>query len=522
MMEESVAGAYLRLSLDRNAYLERYRDTASLTIPWLQQDIKSTASSTLQVPFQSMGARGVRNLSSKLMLALLPPGLPFFRLDVDPLALQRFLAEVPQENQKQLKAAQTQITESLRKVEESITGQTESGTIRSKVFMSIMQAMVGGSSLFQLRDDMTARVYNLQEFVLERDPSGALLRIITVENVSPTVLPEELYHLFDPDEKFCHLYTDIHRITEDEFLIQQELKETIINTPDIHSGKVKEEELSYIPMRFAAIDGESYGRSLIEENIGDLGALEGLSQAFLEMAASAARTIPLCDPTGVTRLNDLAGAPNLQWTFGRAQDVSTYTIDKRADLAAVRQEMIDLQESLKAVFLMTSSIQRQAERVTAEEIRTLTQELESTLGGVYSILAEEFQLPLVRRIMKIMRDNGSLSQELPTDMLKLSITTGVEGVGRGRDAQSLLGFAQGMAALYGPAALQQVLPLRDGAGRLANALGVDTSGFSSEEEMAAAAQAAQQAEAARMVGPDLAKAGIAQLQQQQNPDETTG
>ena len=318
----------------------------------------------------------------------------------------------------------------------------------------------------------------------------------------------------EPEQKTVKLYTDIQRITEDTFRVSQEINKTSGETKSAHSGIYPADELPYIPIRFSAVDGESYGRSLIEENIGDLAALEGLSQAFLELSAAAARTIPLVDPTGVTRLEDLATAPNLKFAFGRKDDVTAFTIDKRGDMAAIRQEMIDLQESLKAVFLMTASIQRHAERVTAEEIRTLSQELEATLGGVYSILAEEFQLPLVRRIVAILKSRGEL--DLPEELLNLRITTGVEGVGRGRDAQALLGFAQGLGVMYGPQALGEILPLRDGAGRLANALGVDTSGFTSQEEMDAARQQAQQMAMMQQLGPEALKQGGAMIQNATN------
>ena len=37
------------------------------------------------------------------------------------------------------------------------------------------------------------------------------------------------------------------------------------------------------------------------------------------------------------------------------------------------------------LLLLNSSVQRNAERVTAEEVRYMAQELETALGGVYSI-----------------------------------------------------------------------------------------------------------------------------------------
>ena len=42
---------------------------------------------------------------------------------------------------------------------------------------------------------------------------------------------------------------------------------------------------------------------------------------------------------------------------------------------------------------------RSAERVTAEEVRYMAQELETALGGVYSILSQEFQYPFVNLLL---------------------------------------------------------------------------------------------------------------------------
>ena len=38
---------------------------------------------------------------------------------------------------------------------------------------------------------------------------------------------------------------------------------------------------------------------------------------------------------------------------------------------------------------------RDSERTTAEEVRMTTQELQDSLGGIYGILSQEFQLPLL-------------------------------------------------------------------------------------------------------------------------------
>lgn len=61
-------------------------------------------------------------------------------------------------------------------------------------------------------------------------------------------------------------------------------------------------------------------------------------------------------------------------------------------------------------FLLNSAVQRQGERVTAEEIRYVAGELEDTLGGVYSILAQELQLPLAKRLLNQQQAIGAMAQ----------------------------------------------------------------------------------------------------------------
>jgi hypothetical protein len=59
-----------------------------------------------------------------------------------------------------------------------------------------------------------------------------------------------------------------------------------------------------------------------------------------------------------------------------------------------------VERRIAAAFLLNNSVTRDAERVTAEEIRMQAQELEGSYGGVYSRLATELQLPLAKRLLK--------------------------------------------------------------------------------------------------------------------------
>ena len=78
-----VAKRYARLETERDPFLQRARDAAELTIPYLVPPSGHSGSTLYKTPFQGIGARGVNNLASKLLLSLLPPNSPFFRLMID-------------------------------------------------------------------------------------------------------------------------------------------------------------------------------------------------------------------------------------------------------------------------------------------------------------------------------------------------------------------------------------------------------------------------------------------------------
>ena len=83
MQEGSLKQYYEACKNGRDSYLRGARECAALTIPYLVPPDSNNSSTDYDTPFQGIGARGVNNLASKLLLALLPPNSPFFRLLID-------------------------------------------------------------------------------------------------------------------------------------------------------------------------------------------------------------------------------------------------------------------------------------------------------------------------------------------------------------------------------------------------------------------------------------------------------
>ncbi len=166
--------------------------------------------------------------------------------------------------------------------------------------------------------------------------------------------------------------------------------------------------------------------------------------------------------------------------------------NKQYDLQVVERSIAKLEERMSYAFLLHTAIQRDAERVTAQEIRYMAEQLETAMGGIYSLLSQEFQLPLVSILMKRMSQANEIPS-LPKNSVRPTIITGVEALGRGNDLQKLREFVAeiGNLAQVNPAVVQ-ALNTQDLIKRLATGLGIDTEGLIKSEEELMQEQAAQE------------------------------
>ena len=511
-MSKTAEALYTSLEGKRYQYLDRARSASKLTIPYVMPDEGFGAHSRLETPFQGIGARGVNNLASKLLLALLPPNAPFFRLQIDEHGLRSEGA--PEE-------LITEIETSLQQVEETFMEEVSRGSYRTAIHEAVKHLVITGNALLYVPEDGGARVFHLDRFCVERDPMGNILYICTKETLSYMSLSEDMKEVAGANEggvdDEVNLYTAVCR-KEKGWKVWQEINGNVIPKSEGFFGLDKN---PYIPLRFSRIDGEDYGRGYVEEYLGDLQSLESLSQSLVEGSAAAAKVLFLVNPNGTTRARTLAESPNGAIAQGNAQDISVLQLEKFNDFRVVQESVQKIEERLGHSFLLTSGVVRQAERVTAEEIRMLGQELESALGGLYSLLSMELQLPLVNRLMDVMNKKNKLPK-LPKDVVKPIIITGVEALGRGNDLQKLDLFLAGAAQVVGPEAVAGHVQVAEYFKRRATALGIKTEGLvKSSEEMGAEMQQAQQQQMAEKLGPAGIKAmsDQATAAQQQQPSE---
>ena len=497
---ESAAKLYEDMARDRDVYLQRARDSASLTIPMLMPPQGHSSSTVYDQPYSSVAARGVNNLASKLLMTLLPPNAPFFRLTIDDFDLQELAGD----------DARGQAEEALARIERSAAQLIEAKAVRVPAHEAIKQLIVAGNVLTYMPKDGGMKIYRLDRYVCKRDTMGNLLKVIVKEEVSFEALPDTVRAVLQDDPEFkdikpeteVDLFTCVRREGK-KMVVHQEVKGVMIPKSQ---GSYPIARSPWMALRFISIDGENYGRGFVEEYIGDIKSLETLTTAIVEGSAAAAKVLFLVRPNGTTRTSVLANSPNGAVVTGDANDVSTLQLDKFNDFRVAQETIVQITERLSAAFLLNSSIQRNADRVTAEEIRYMAQELETALGGIYSTLSQEFQLPLVNILLYLMQKEGKMPK-FPDDAIKPQIVTGLEALGRGQDLSKLSSLLEYLAPL-GPEVIQKYLNVGDYIDRLGASLGIDTQGLiKSEEELAQEAQAAQEDQEAAMQQQQMAEMG---------------
>tara|TARA_R100000781_G_scaffold114405_1_gene85116 strand:- start:963 stop:2561 length:1599 start_codon:yes stop_codon:yes gene_type:complete len=480
MYKKSTAESrYSFLESEKTIYLDRGIECAKYTLPTLitDNDRSTGKNSYTKIPttYQGLGARGVNNLAAKLLIALLPPNQSFFRLSVDDIKLQQEL-----DNFKDL---QSEFEQQLALMERAVMRDIEESGDRTALFEALKHLIVSGNALLYVAENGT-RVYPLKSFCLSRDPEGNILDVVIREEVNPEVLPEGTAPKTTDgkyQDKTVFLYTYVDwDYKKDRCKWYQEAYGKKIGK----EGSVPIDKSPWIPLRMFRVAHESYGRGYCEELLGDLKSLEYLSKAIVEGSSAACKILFLVNPNGTTRPDSLARAANGSIVVGNPNDVAPLQMQKQADLTVALNTIARIEQRLSFAFLLNSAIQagtQGRDRVTAEEIRMVANELESGLGGVYSILSVELQLPLVNRKMALMERRGSLPK-LPKDVVRPRITTGLDALGRGNDKAKLIEFISTLTQTMGPEAMAKFVNNRELITRLAASDGLDTYKLIKSEE----------------------------------------
>lgn len=511
-VQPSLKSRFEALKGRRSQVVSTAVECSKLTIPALLPEYPdSTGYKAFPKNYNSLGARAVHNLGSKLMVALFPPSSPFYKLTANEVIVQQ-LAEL---DAKQTQDAEgpglkSKVEERLSVLESIIMNRFERTTPRARTYECIKLLIVTGNALVRKMPEKPLKIYNLHNYVVTRDGEGEWTELIIRETVGYSTLSTELKALVaasalggssdgskvltDPLNAVVELYTVVERAAEKgRYNTWQELGNIHVPNSD---GSYSLDKVPYLVLRWNAVTDEDYGRGMVEDYLGDLRCLENNAETMDKVTRACGKLIPMVNPNSTTRVERLNRAKDGEFVYGNPDDIRFFTVDKLQDFSVINSRAQEIRADIKAAFLMNSVVQRSGERVTAEEIRTVAAELEEALGGVYSVLSQEFQLPLVRLLYEEAQDefrklNSKFDLELGKE-LNVEITTGLDAIGRGNDANKLRLFIGALKELGDPGVYSWIV-VADLIKRLGLSYGIDMKGLVlNPEQRQQLVQAAQQ------------------------------
>ena len=497
-MKATAQTRWNNLEMYRSLYLRRAIDCSKLTVPSLIPESDQyngwSGEQYNAIPslYQGAGANGVNNISAKLLLSLYPPSQPFFRLTMDAARIREYVSREGADEQGLL----SQLDQVLSKMERQILRRLDQLGARPALFEAIKHLVVGGNCCLYVGQERI-KMFGLRSYVVDRDPEGNVNEIVIKEQVSTKYLPKgvekevpgKVNSQKGSDKNLKDVYTHVE-IDPDNDRVEwyQECEGKRIPNS---AGFSKLDANPFLVLRLHSVAGESYGRSLVSDVLGDLQSLESLAQAIVEGSLISAKAVGLVNPNGVTRADVIARAKNGAIVAGNAADVEFLQVQKANDYSVALQTMQMIQTRLQYTFLESQAIQRDAERVSATEIRMMAEALEAGLGGTFSLLSAEMQLPLIKRVMYLMEKDGEFP-ELPGGLIEPVVTTGLEAIGRGNDKARLTEFLQTLAAALGPEQFASIINPTELVARFAASDGIDTAGLVKSQEQLQAEQAQQQ------------------------------
>jgi hypothetical protein len=496
------ASVYEGLLEKRRWFTDRAEDAALVTIPALFPQNEHYLSDDFPRPWSGTGAKAVNALSSRLLVTLFPPSSQFFRLILQQGGLD-VLAEMTNDPE-----VQPKVESALFQIEKIIQSSIETKGLRPVLSEILKHLIVSGNALmyFSKNSDEPLNFYPLKQYTVERDGEDNILRIILKETVSQEVLAETM-DLEDVTDKTIDVYTVIKRNGK-RFNVHQEANGTIIKDTE---GSYLEEDLPYVPLRWSRVKGECYGRGHVEEYLGALTTIERLSQSITEAALASSRIIAMVNPNGLTDPEDINDAKNGDCVFGRAEDIGFMQVQKQGDLSIAFGQKQEEVRTVDAAFLISGSNIRNAERVTAQEIQLLQNELSNALGGVFASLSQEFQLPVVKKLYALLVREKEVPP-IPPELKKfvnITIVSGIASLDRQDDLQRVSGALSVLQQMLGPQQVAQYLNTQALFRHVFSSAGVSIQGLvKSEEQIAQEQQQAMQAQAAMLTLEKTADTGV--------------
>lgn len=434
--------------------IQKATQYAKWTLPQLMADMTLVQNGTtlvLERDYQEIGALLVNNLGPKLAGLLFPSSRPFYK--IDPSDEVKEAAKTKGKTPDQLNAG-------FARLELDSSQRLFVNASYNQIVLALKHLIVTGNVLL-FRDGKEGRsiAYGIQSYSVRRDGQGRCLDIVLrefthIESLDQTIQSalrmkhRSKYSQENPPP--VELYTRIQRRVGSSGRVYFEVTQEADDVPVGTTGIYPEHLCPWQAITWSLIAGENYGRGLVEDYAGGFAKLSDGSQAAALYGIEMMKVVNLVAPGLGADIDELAAAESGEYVQGMQGSVNAHENGDARKLEALRADLSETFGNLARAFMYKANT-RDAERVTAFELKQDALEAETTLGGTYSSLSEAMQIPMAHLLLTEL--NPNMLEGLVTADLKLNIIAGIPALGRASDVQNLITASTDAAAII-PALMQ--------------------------------------------------------------------
>lgn len=416
----SIEAVWREMETDKGDLVERCKEYARLTIPSICPD--DDAGRTEQEKGNVMiGARAVSHLSNKIVNILFPHDRPFFGISLSPEAEFKLAAEVPSQ---QLAQAMESIQKEGRRVVRFAVSKLNLVSYRPLAVDAVKHTIITGNAVIRRFPDGTRAVYGVKDIGVFRHINGTPYDIILRDATRVDGLETSVRNALIKERPgvrnntVVSMYTRWRKVGD-----KWEVTQAVDTVPLSTFKMVTERNLDVVLLTWSLARGENYGRGAVEDNIALFSSVDVATTALLDLYGIAADIKFFIKPGSVIDVVEVNESRRGSYHVGDPADIGSPEIgrQKAADIQVLSQDISNWSQEIAQIFLMTSGGIRQAERVTAEEIRLYAAEVESAFGGMYSRMCMQWQKPEAEWcVSKVINSVGSTMQ--------VEITTGLDAI----------------------------------------------------------------------------------------------
>ncbi len=451
---ETIRQQFQRMDGERTYRIRSSEMYAYYTIPSIFPRDDNDDNSQGVGMLDSHGSAVANHFANKLVSTMFSPNRPFFRLS--PASDSKTATEIEdaQDNdadpdgQAQATALLNGFRTKATRMEKKAVAYLEKISYRTAaVEMAKLIVITGDGVIKNPNDGRTPSVYNMKDYVCLKDNEGQDMILIVVDAKAFGAFSHDIQEkLRASTNKTTYLpttnvsiYTKYELQMDGRYAITQATDEVDL----LHDEEVlvTKEDMPHTHLSWNLHRNENYGRGLVEDFAGSFHMIDAVSRTMAQLTARIASQKILVDPQSGIDVEELNRADSASYVSGRADGISTESLVNTQDILALDQIMEGHKRQISAAFLYGSGTTRQAERVTAEEIRESAAELEIAHGGVYSRFSSDWQQKAANESVKAV-SGGPISKDIDTQ-----IVTGMNSLSRQGEMQAVRVWVEDLSLL---------------------------------------------------------------------------